>query len=80
MTANVEVILSTAEPTLLADNAPRKTPITEIIIVAVVKSKIVLGSFSDIISFTFDEPASLVRNVACPKSKIKILYIVKPTR
>jgi len=37
-------------------------------------------SFSDKISFTSDEPASLVRNVACPKSKIKILYIVKPTR
>ena len=54
MTANVEVILSTAEPTLLPDNAPRKTPITEIIIVAVVKSKIVLGSFSDKISFTSD--------------------------
>ncbi len=29
-------------------------------------------------SFTSDEPESLVRNVAWPKSKIKILYIVIP--
>ena len=27
MTANVDVILSTAEPTLLADSAPRKIPL-----------------------------------------------------
>ena len=50
------------------------------IIVAVVNSKIVLGSFSSKMSFTSDEPESLVRNVACPKSSIKILYIVKPIR
>ena len=49
------------------------------IIVAVVNNKIVFGIFSKIISPTFDEPESLVRNVALPKSKIKILYIVYPS-
>ena len=38
----------------------------------------VLGSFSKIISFTSDDPESLVRNVACPKSNNNILYIVNP--
>jgi len=43
--AKLDVILSIIEPILLADNAPKNIPIMEIIIVAVVKSKIVLGSF-----------------------------------
>ena len=51
-------------------------PIIEIIIVAVVNNKTVFGIFSKIISPTFDEPESLVKKVALPKSKIKILYIV----
>jgi hypothetical protein len=79
MMAKLDVILSITDPILLADNAPKKIPIIEIIIVAVVNSNIVLGSFSKIISFTFDEPSSLVRKVACPKSSNKILYIVNPT-
>ena len=44
--AKLEVNLSIADPTLLPERAPRKIPIIEIIIVAVVNSKIVLGSFS----------------------------------
>ena len=72
------MILSTVEPILLADSAPIKIPMIEIKIVAVVNSKIVLGSFSKIISFTSDEPTSLVRKVACPKSNKIILYIVNP--
>ena len=66
------------DPTLLADSAPKKTPIIDMIIVAVVNNKTVLGSFSKIISFTSDDPESLVRNVACPKSNNNILYIVNP--
>nr|AIF25021.1 hypothetical protein [uncultured marine thaumarchaeote SAT1000_43_E07] len=77
-TANIEVIRSTAEPTLLADNAPKNIPIIDIMIVAVVKSKTVLGIFSSNISPTAEEPESLVRNVACPKSRISILYIENP--
>ncbi len=49
---------------LLLDNAPKKIPMMEIIIVAVVNSRTVLGSFSKIISLTSEEPESLVRNVA----------------
>lgn len=64
MTAKVEVNLSSLEFSLLAESAPRNIPIKEIITVAVVKSKIVLGSFSSRMSFTSDEPESLVRNVA----------------
>ena len=44
--ANDDVSLSVMDPTLLLANAPRKIPIIEIIIVAVVKSRIVLGNFS----------------------------------
>ena len=76
--AKLDVTLSVREPTLLLDNAPRKIPIIEMIIVAVVKRRIVLGSFSRMISFTSEEPASLVRNVARPKSSSSILYIVRP--
>src|SRR5574338_465372 len=63
-TANVEVNLSSLEFILLAESAPINIPIKEMITVAVVKSKIVLGSFSIKMSFTLDEPESLVRNVA----------------
>ena len=49
--AKLDVILSIVEPILLADSAPTKIPIIEIKIVAVVNNKIVLGSFSKIISF-----------------------------
>ena len=78
MTANAEVIRSTTEPTLLPAKAPKNIPIIEMIIVAVVKSKTVLGIFSNSMSPTFEDPESLVRNVAFPKSRINILYIVKP--
>ena len=78
--ANEEVIRSVTEPTLLLDAAPRKIPIIDIITVAVVNNKTVRGIFSSRISPTFDEPESLVKNVAFPKSRIKILYIVNPTR
>ena len=78
MIAKLEVILSTVEPILLADSAPTNIPIIEIKIVAVVNNRIVLGSFSKIMSFTSDDPKSLVRNVACPKSNKIILYIVNP--
>ena len=74
----MEVSLSTTEPTLLPDNAPKNIPIIDMIIVAVVKSKTVRGIFSNKISPTFEEPESLVRNVAFPKSRISILYIVNP--
>jgi len=63
---------------LLLARAPRKIPIIEIIIVAVVKRRTVFGIFSNNMSFTSEDPESLVRNVARPKSKIKILYIVNP--
>ena len=75
MTANEAVIRSRAEPTLLPDNEPRKIPITDIIIVAVVNNRTVLGIFSNSISPTFEDPESLVRKVALPKSRINILYI-----
>ena len=78
MTANEAVIRSRAEPTLLPDNEPRKIPITDIIIVAVVNNKTVLGIFSNRISPTFEDPESLVRKVALPKSRIYILYMVYP--
>jgi len=77
-TANVEVIRSITEPTLLPASAPKNIPIIEIIMVAVVNNKTVLGIFSRSISPTLDEPESLVRNVAFPKSSINILYIVNP--
>ena len=63
----------------MLEAAPNKIPIIEIIIVAVVNNKTVFGIFSKIISPTFDEPESLVKNVAFPKSKIIILYIVYPS-
>jgi len=44
----------------------------EMIIVAVVKSKTVLGIFSNNMSPTLEDPESLVRNVAFPKSRINI--------
>ena len=50
----------------------------EMIIVAVVKRRIVLGSFSNMMSFTSDDSESLVRNVAFPKSSRIILYIANP--
>src|SRR5690242_11850776 len=62
--ASPEVILSIFEFTLLAATVPRNIPRTETIAVAVVKRRIVLGSFSSIISLTSDEPLSLVRNLA----------------
>ena len=46
--------------------------------VAVVKSKTVLGIFSNSMSPTLEDPESLVRKVAFPKSRINILYIVNP--
>ena len=46
------------EPILLADNAPTKIPIIEIIIVADVNKRIVLGSFSKIMSLTSEDPKS----------------------
>jgi len=64
MIAKLDVILSMAEPALLLEIAPRKIPMTEIMIVAVVNKRMVLGSFSKIISRTSDDPESLVRNVA----------------
>ena len=76
--AKLDVILSILDPTLLLDKAPRKIHITDMIIVAVVNNKTVLGSFSNNMSFTSEDPASLVRNVACPKSNNIILYIVTP--
>ena len=72
MTAKVEVILSSFEFILLPESVPRSIPISETIRVAVVKSRIVRGIFSSIMSLTSDEPASLVRNFACPKSSVKI--------
>jgi hypothetical protein len=78
ITAKLEVILSIVEPILLLDKAPKKIPMIDMIIVAVVKSKTVLGSFSNNMSLTSDDPESLVRNVACPKSRSSILYIVMP--
>ena len=76
----MDVILSVFEPILLLDAAPRNIPMIEIIIVADVNNKIVLGIFSNNISPTFDEPESLVKNAAFPKSRIRILYIVNPIR
>jgi len=57
---------------LLPANAPKNIPIMEMIMVAVVKSKTVLGIFSNRISPTLEDPESLVRNVAFPKSRINI--------
>ena len=53
MTANIEVIRSVIEPTLLPERAPSNIPIIDIIIVAVVKSRTVLGIFSKSMSLTF---------------------------
>ena len=78
ITAKLDVILSNIEPTLLPDSAPMSMPIIEIIMVAVVKRRTVFGSFSAIISPTLDEPESLVKNVACPKSSNSILYMDSP--
>ena len=78
ITANEAVIRSSAEPTLPPDKEPKKIPITDIIIVAVVNSKTVLGIFSNRISPTFEDPESLVRKVALPKSRINILYMANP--
>ena len=44
--AKLEVTLSIVEPTLLLEKAPRNIPIIDIIMVAVVNNKTVLGSFS----------------------------------
>ena len=60
------MILSITEPTLLPANAPKNIPIMEMIMVAVVKSKTVLGIFSNNMSPTLEDPESLVRNVAFP--------------
>jgi hypothetical protein len=76
--AKLEVILSIFEPTLLLEKAPRNIPIIDMIMVAVVNNNTVLGSFSKRISFTSEDPSSLVRNVAFPKSNSIILYIVTP--
>ena len=78
MTANIDVIRSVTEPTLLPESAPKNIPIIDMIIVAVVKSRTVLGIFSKSMSLTFEEPESLVRKVACPKSRINSLYIANP--
>ena len=53
---------------------PTNIPIMEIITVADVNRRIVFGNFSKIISFTSEDPESLVRNVACPKSNNIILH------
>ena len=50
--------------------------IIEIIIVAVVNNKTVFGIFSSKISPTLEEPVSLMRKVALPKSNIMIFTIV----
>jgi len=44
---------------LLPANAPKNIPIMEMIMVAVVKSKTVLGIFSNSISPTLEDPESL---------------------
>ena len=60
--AKDDVILSVFEPILLPAMAPTSMPIMEIIIVEVVNRRIVLGSFSNMMSPTEEEPESLVRN------------------
>ncbi len=75
MTANDDVILSIFDPVLLPANAPRNMPIIDMIMVAVVNNKTVLGSFSKIISDTNEDPESLDKNVAWPKSSVIILYM-----
>src|SRR5712692_222113 len=79
-TAKEEVILSIFEPILFADIAPKNIPIIDTMIVAVVKRRMVLGNFSSIISFTSEEPVSEVKNFACPKSSVRILYMASPSR
>ena len=80
ITAKAEVILSIFEFTLFAAIAPMNIPRIEVMIVAVVKRSIVLGSFSSMIFFTSEDPVSLVKNFAWPKSNVRILYIARPSR
>jgi hypothetical protein len=60
-TARNEFSLSQAELGLPAKRPPIKRPIIVIINVEDVKSNIVLGSFSRIISLTLEDPESLVK-------------------
>ena len=54
--AEFELNLSHQDPSLPATYVPRKIPITKAHIVAVVNNKRVFGTFSNIMSFTLDEP------------------------
>src|SRR6476620_2894638 len=71
--AAADVNLSTNEPILFAENAPKYNPIKVIIIVEVENNKIVLGNFSNIILLTCCDPESLVRKRALPRSNVIVL-------
>src|SRR5215831_20946097 len=78
--AENELILSEIEPDLSAMNAPRYIPITLTIIVDVLKSRIVFGNLSRIMSFTFEEPESVVKKLDLPRSRVTILTKVLKKR
>jgi hypothetical protein len=71
--ADPDVNLSTDEPVLLAEYAPRYSPINVMMSVEVVNNNMVFGNFSSIILLTFCEPKSLVKKRAFPRSKVIVL-------
>jgi hypothetical protein len=70
--AEADVNLSTNEPLLLAEYAPRYRPMNVTMIVDVVNNNIVLGNFSRIIALTFCEPELLVKKRALPRSSVRV--------
>jgi len=71
--AKIELILSQIDPLLAATKLPNKIPITVTIIVEDVNSSNVLGTFSNIISLTLEDPASVVKKCDFPRSSVIIL-------
>ena len=71
--ADADVNLSTNEPVLLAECAPRNSPINVIMSVEVVNNNMVFGNFSSMILLTFCEPKSLVKKRALPRSNVMVL-------
>jgi len=75
--AKIELILSQIDPLLAATKVPSKIPIIVTIIVEDVKSSNVLGTFSNIISLTLEDPASVVKKCDFPRSSIITLLILE---
>ena len=71
--AKIELILSQIDPLLAATKLPNKIPITVTIIVEDVNSSNVLGTFSNIISLTLEDPASVVKKCDFPRSSVIVL-------